>query len=78
VNVPAFLEKLTAAYPDHHLAPSLILSYVKDKGYYASIHTFPNGMQSRTIIAKASNASYEGVLEDIATIWLTMQEMSKI
>lgn len=75
---PMFLDELTAYYADHHLAPSLILASIKDKDetkYYVSIHTFPNGLNSRKIVCKATKQSLDDALAELMLLWRTANTM---
>lgn len=70
--IQEFLRELTAHYSSHHLAPSLILSQVNVKGeqkFYAAVHTFPNGFNSRYIVCKYSDVDYEGCVAGIVATW---------
>jgi hypothetical protein len=78
-NTPEFLQELTAQYPTHHLAPSLVLSSIRTKEggakFYAAVHTFPNGLNSRNVVCKFSHETYEGCLAGLALTWRTMIQL---
>lgn len=73
--IPEFLAELTKHYSTHHLAPSLVLSSITVKGepkWYAAVHVFPNGLNSRHVMCKHTADSYDVCVETLVTIWRSM------
>jgi len=64
-----FLAELTAHYATHHLAPSLVLSRLGDHRHYAAVHTFPNGLNSRCIVAKHTADSLDEAVSTLIILW---------
>ena len=66
MELETILDRFSERWSTHHLAPSLVLSSINrdgEKMYYASIHTFPNGMNSRRIVCKATEPTLEAAVK---------------
>ena len=75
MTVEALCKKLTECYPTHATAPGLQIAWVKDgkkEGYYVGIHLFPNGINSRTVVAKAIESTVELAATKAHDIWVAI------
>lgn len=68
------LQELKAAYPAHKTTPGIQIASIEDLSdgtpqFYAGIHIFPAGVQSRKVVAKATASTSVQAMADAMQTW---------
>jgi len=72
ITLEEFLQELTAHYEGAEIAPGIQIAYLQDKEmYYAAVHIFPNGLESRQVYAKATAKTLDTCLGKVLNTWRT-------
>lgn len=54
--------------PQHVLKPAVLVSYLGDR-WYAAVHTYPNGLDSRELVAACIRNSMQEAINNLAVSW---------
>lgn len=65
-----FLKMLTKFYSKDHIAPGVQLAWLEDKEvFYGGVHIFPHGLQSRTVLVKATAPTSGECVSKLYILW---------
>lgn len=72
ITLTALCKEITEFYdkqnPEHALKPSVLVSFLGKK-WYAAVHTYSNGVESRKLVAACLRNSMQEAINNLAVYW---------
>lgn len=75
----AFLRALTNHYSGDRIAAGLQTAYLPDQDkFYCAVHRFPTNVASRTVVAKATEDTFDAAVAKCREVWDQIILQSKL